>query len=162
MDATTSGWRALGENDVVRAYPLVAAVDGAAVSLGRWRRMIRAWQPADGTNLERGAMAYFGAFASVLALFLFRIDLRPAMQRRLLVPRVWLVELGSSRHLLRQTLAAIDAQAECCSCRTVALNTGHPGVRWLAEVLALDRQGDHAVRRGRLLLRRVDAITGDR
>lgn len=162
MDATIPGWRALGENDVVRAYPLVVAVDGARVSLGRWQRLIRTWQAADELAAGRGAMAYFGAFASVLSLFLFRIDGRPTAPRRLVVPRIWLVELGRSRHLPRETLAAIDAQAECCTCRTVVLDTTHPGVRWLTDVLALDRQGQHVARRGRLLLREIHAAAVER
>ncbi len=161
MDATAPGWRALGDEDVLRAYPLVVAVDGAAVSLGRWRRMIRTWQ-VDGAETGRGAMAYFGAFASVLALFLFRIDMRRAAPPCLLVPRVWLVELGGSRHLPRQTLAAIDTQAECCTCGMVALDTRHRGVRWLTDVLALEQHGDRIVRRGRLLLRPIEARGAER
>ena len=161
MDATVPGWRALGDEDALRAYPLVVAVDGAEVTLGRWRRMIRAWQ-ADDAAAGRGAMAYFGAFASVLSLFLFRIDERQAAPRRLLVPRVWLVELGGSRPLPRQTPAAIDSQAESCTCGTVALDTKHRGVRWLTDVLALDRPGERAARRGRLLLRRIEPVADDR
>lgn len=155
MDATAPGWRALGDEEALRAYPLVVAVDGAEVSLGRWRRMIRAWQ-GDDVGAGRGAMAYVGAFATVLSLFLFRIDKRRAAPACLLVPRVWLVELGGSRHVPRQTLAAIDFQAECCTCGMVALDTQHRGVRWLTDVLALEQHGDRVARRGRLLLRRIE------
>lgn len=161
MDATAPGWRALGDEEALRAYPLVVAVDGAAVSLGRWRRMIRAWQ-ADETDAGRGAMAYVGAFSAVLSLFLFRIDKRRAAPACLLVPRVWLVELGGSRHVPRQTLAAIDSQAECCTCGMVALDTQHRGVRWLTDVLALEQHGDRVARRGRLLLRRIEVDGAER
>jgi hypothetical protein len=154
MDLTAPGWRALRIEDALRAYPLVVAVDGAKLTLGRWRRMIRAWQ-VDDAGADRGGMVYVGAFATVLSLFLFRIDRRRAAPRCLLVPRVWLVELGGSRHVPRLTLAAIDSQAERCTCATVALDTQHRGVRWLTEVLALEQHGDRVARQGRLLLRRV-------
>lgn len=146
---------ALAPDEIDRAYPLVAAVDGAQLSRSRWRAIAGGWLGAGrGATSGRGILTLRAANGTLHGLFFFE-PREDDGRRALEVSRLRFVEVAGAHHTLAEILTAIDRLAAAHGCSEVRIALGDTdgpgcGVEWAV----LERFAERAYRpRSALLFR---------
>jgi hypothetical protein len=125
--AGTLDCRPLAPEEVLRAYPLISAVEGCSIGPGRWREIALDWLGGEGARAEhRGIMSLRSGLGYVYGIFFHRVvqDLRHG--RVLEVSRVRIMEVGRSHRALGVGLQATERLARERGCAGIIVELPKP------------------------------------
>ena len=121
--------RPLGQRDLLKAYPVVAAIEGFDVTPERWEQQVRAWLKGEEAGREcRGVMGIYGPSGYIYGLFFHRVveDIRhgPTLE----VSQLRVLEVSAAQLTLHRSLEATETLAKECRCGAILFEIPAEGV----------------------------------